>query len=192
VVERISKELYLVVPVVAEDGNTIYVHGTPISRAVFETNYLVLARTFTALYSQGLGELSGPRVAAMVLRDVAKDLGTWEGQTGVEKGLMAEIKRLANVIVPGRADGAVPLVDAISQGLLDEDDASEVENALVYFTVASRMHKKTDREALLRGAATLWHAQISSLRCTEYSASLQTSTVTESSGETVAASSVPC
>jgi hypothetical protein len=188
VVERISKDLYLVVPVVGADGVTIYVHGTSISRAVFDTYYLVIARTFTVLYSQGLGELSGPRVAAYVLRDVAKDLGILEGQTGVERGLMAEIKRLANVIVPGSPDGALPLVDAISQGLLDEDDVSEVENALVYFTVASRMHKKTDREALLRGAATLWHAQISSLRCTEYSASLQTSTVTESSGETAAVS----
>src|SRR5215831_13634119 len=106
---RISRSLNLVVPVDTEAG-TIYVHSTPISRDVFERYYLVLSKTFAQIYQEGLAAIAGPRVGFLLLRDVAQNTrGTngapnaWEGTDGVANGLINEIRRLTNVIMPGPA-----------------------------------------------------------------------------------------
>jgi hypothetical protein len=188
---KIDRRLNLVIPIERDDG-IAYVHATPISREVFEANYLPISKAFAAIYSQGLGLMAGPRVAALVLKQVSIDLGMWDGPTGVEASLMNEIRRLANVLAPGPGGWQpTPFQEAIDRQMLSPDDAAEVQNALVFFIVASAMHRRTELASVLAGAAQLWGAQIESLTLMEFSASLPTSTETASSGATVTTSSVP-
>lgn len=188
---KLDRKLNLVVPVEVDSG-TIYVHSMPVTREVFEQYFLVISKTFSAIYSQGLHAAAGPRVAAMLLKSIAVDLGQWEGPGGVENGLMNEIRRLTNVVMPGSSGWTtVPYDTASAQGLLSDDDKSEIENAIVFFIVASAMHKKKDLASILTGAGKLWDSRIESLNCTEYARSLPISTETASTGATVAASSIP-
>lgn len=189
---KLDKRLNLIIPVERPDGSSIYVHSTPISRAVFERYFLLISKTFTAIYTQGLGITAGPRVAAMLLKRLAVEAGEWDGPEGVEAGLMAEIRRLTNVVAPG-SNGwqTIPYQEAVDQKHLDEGDASEVENALVFFTVASSMHRKAELTGILEGISKLWGAQTDSLNSTEFANSLQTLTATDNSGATATPSLIP-
>lgn len=182
---RIDKQLHLVIPIYDEDGETIraYVHATAISADIFDKYFLVISKTFAALHNEGLGNVAGPRVADKMLRLVSEQLKMWDGDGGVKKGLIAEIHRLAVVLAPGE-DGweATPFADAKKRKLIGEDDAAEVEGALVFFTCSSLMLVRTLRPVMLEGAASLWGAQISSLDSTAYLASLRTSTAAASTG----------
>lgn len=184
----ITPKLNLVIPV-EQGGLVSYVHSAPLSREVFERYFLVIARTFSRIYAAGLGEVAGPRVAALMLKQVAQEMNVWDGPTGAEVGLIAEFRRLSNVIGPGGA--AIPLQEAVDQKLLSPDDLSEVENALAFFMVTSAMHRRSQMEVSLDGLASLWGGLSTSLNCTEYAASLRTQTVAESTGAKVPASSVP-
>lgn len=187
---RINRKLNLVIPVDTDNG-TIYVHSTPISREVFEKYFLVISKTFAMIYRQGLEVVAGPRVAAMLLKTVATDLGVWEGVEGVENGLVAEMRRLTNIVIPkdGKGWDTMGLQDAIDRDLLDEDDVSEVEGAVTFFTCASSMHRKTELPAILAGMTSLWDAQTTSSSFTEYRDFLATST--EAKPTTTTTSSVP-
>ncbi len=188
---RIDKALNLVIPVETENG-TVHVHSMPISRDVFERYFLVISKTFAALYSQGLNHIAGPRVAALMLKRLAIDDGVWEGEAGVEVGLMAEIRRLTNVAVPGpNGWTTVPLYDALQRGFLTQDDVLEAEGCIVFFTCISAMHKRKDVPAFLNGMCELWGAETTYSSCTELTASLLTSTATETSLLTVKQSSIP-
>jgi hypothetical protein len=207
---RIDNPLNLVIPVEGNHG-VVYVHAMPITRETFDTHHMVIAKTFNAIYDGGLGVASGPRVAAKVLRDIAKEMGVWEGPLGVEQGLMGEIRRLSNVIIPEGGDAkldkkkkknapdvwrapgwtTITMHEAIKRNLLDEEDADVVENAQAFFTVAWSMHTKGDRPHVMEAVCGLWSAQMSSLSCTAFATSLPTSIETASSGETAPASVLP-
>ena len=84
----------------------------------------------------------------------------------------------------------MPLDQALSQELLDEEDRDMVLNALVFFTVSylmlpKRMNGEAFRKDYLAGASRLWAAQTSSLGLMDFVASLKTSTVGGSTGATV-------
>ena len=118
---RIDAKLNIVIEVETADGS-VFVHSTPLSRDVFERYFLVIGQTFAELVGKGLSLLSGPRVAALLLKDVAQRGRVWDGPGGVANGLMAEVRRLSNVIMPGPAGWrTVPLQDAIDKQLLSED-----------------------------------------------------------------------
>jgi len=186
---KINKALNLVIPIESDDGGTIYVHSTSISRAVFEQFFVVISKAFSQIYNEGLGVTAGPRIAAMMVRKVAEDMGV---KDDVEKGLINEMKRLTNVVAPGEHGWeTLPLDEAVRTGRISADEMSEVENALAFFSLASAMHRKAEKEAILRGAVSLWGGQITSLNSTEWLASLPTLTVTAPSGVTSPASSVP-
>lgn len=189
---QISKSLNLIIPVELETG-TIYVHSMPISTAAFEANWLVISRTFSAITGYGLGAVAGPRVSALLLKQIAESMGVWEdtpaepgkpSKPGIANGLMKEIFRLTNVLMPG-LDGwdTIPFEDAVRRGMIDSEDASEVENALVFFTVSWSMQRRNIRVEYVTGAAQLWGGLTSSLNVTEYGNSLLTSTATGNSGE---------
>lgn len=187
---KIDRKLNIVVPVDTEDGKTVYVHSAPIGREVFETYFLPLSKTFAAIYAEGLGSIAGPRIASLMLKRVAGDMGVGEE---VERGLLAEIRRLTNLVMQGEQGWeTVPFQLAVDRKMLDADDMAEIENALVYFTVASSMHKRKDLGPILDGALKLWSGSTSSLDCTEFAASLTTSTKVAGTGKKPAASSVPC
>lgn len=177
---KLDQKLNLIVPV-EQEGSTIYVHATPISREVFERHFLVLSKTFAEIYSSGLGITAGPRVAALLLKKVSTEAGLWDGSNGVEANLMAEIRRLANVV---KGNDLIPYQQAVTQKIIDADDAAEVDNALTFFTLAYAMHTKRERRAVIEGAAALWGAQTTSLDCTGFRDSLRTSTATASSPAT--------
>jgi hypothetical protein len=200
----LNRKLNLVIPVDIRDGITAYVHSTPISREVFESYYQVIARTFNGIYQGGLGPLSGPRVAKLELRRIATEMGLWDGANGVNSGLIGEIHRLTNVIKPRVTDrgggdlssvktgwAIEPFEDVLRQKYFDDDDISEIENAIVFFIVASAMHKRSELGPMFEGLSKLWGAQTVSSNCTEYSASLPTSIETENIGEKRKRSSIP-
>lgn len=187
----LNRKLNLVIPVETQPGVTIYVHSTPIGREVFETYYKPIAKTFTDLFSAGLSR-TGVRVAKMALQDVSRELGVWDGPNGVNAGLVGEIHRLTNVVHPNGAGWTTtPFEDALRNQTFDEDDVSEIENALVFFTLASVMVKKTDLGPILDGALNLWGARTESSDCTGLKNSLSILTPPAATGEKAALSSIP-
>ena len=188
---KLNEKLHLVIPIFDDSGDTIkaYAHSAPISQEVFEANVLLVSKTYATILGERLGELAGPRVAAMMLRKVAAD----RNDTGSYLALTNEINRLTNVIAKSPDGGWIPLPFNVAkaQGIFDPEDLSEVENAIVFFTVASAMLRKAARHAILPGAASLWGAQISALNSTAFAASLPISTATVSTGATIPASAVP-
>ena len=147
----INERLCLVIPIYddqVEDKVKAYIHATPLSREVFEANF------------------------------IAQQLVGAEGDSNeLVAPLQNEIRRLTNLLVvaDGRWQ-MVPLEQAIAQRMLSIDDLSEVENALVYFIVCSAMHHRRLLANILPGAVKLWGAATSSLSCTAFLASLPIST----------------
>ncbi len=179
---QIDRNLNLVVPRERLDGVDIYVHATPISRAAFDQNFLLIAKTFTAIYSEGLGFLAGPRVAAKMLKKLAEDEKLDAGP------LLAEMRRLANVVAPGPTGwAALPLDVAISQKTIDESDVEEVENVLTFFMLVSAMHRKPEAKVVLTQASRLWAAELTSLSTTAFIGSLPTPTASDGTGPKTAA-----
>lgn len=190
---KIDAKLNLIVPIVDdEDKPVAYVHSMPIARETFERYFVVISKAFSAIYGEGLSFVAGPRVAALMLRKIAEDVGEWEGIEGVKDGLLGEVRRLSSYIGP-TPDGwaPIPLEDAVHRGLLSADDLAEVENAIAFFIVASAMHKKTALRQTLDGATKLWGARVTSLNSTEFAVSLKTLIADGTTGETAAGSSVP-
>jgi len=180
----INRKLNLVLTYPREKGN-IYVHSTAVSRQVFESFYRVISRAFSAIYTETGGIYAGPRIAALELKRAATELGLQEAD--IQHGLIAEIQRLTSVVMlTDKGWETIPYHEAVKK-MLDEDEASEVENALAFFTVVSRMHRKQDLENVLGVMTNLWGAQIVSLNSTEFAASLQTSMTADNSGAKVAA-----
>jgi len=196
---KINRKLNLVFPLETDDGMA-YIHSMPVSREVFEMNYLVLSMTFMEIYSKRLGPIMGPRVAYMVLKDAAlsmtpqadskdptfvvdPDDDIW-GKT--QRTLVNEIYRLTNVIVPTK-DGyeTIPYIQVKNQKLFDSDTIAEVENALVYFTVASHLHQKSELPLAFAGMERSLNAQSTLLNVTEYMNSLPTLKKVENTGETI-------
>ena len=175
----INKQLNLVLSL--PRGNTfIYVYSTPISREVFDANFMIISKVFTELYISGLGLSAAPRIAAKMLKKIATEEKSWDGPEGVQNTLMQEIFRLTNVFLPAdKGWESIPLHTAIVQKQIDDDELEEVENTLVYFTVAYAMHRRQDREQIISASLKLWGGQLTSLNFTEYRSSLTTSTVEE-------------
>ena len=179
---KLNKRLNLVVPVDREDGSgTDYVHATPIGEDTFDKYFMVIGQAFNQMYSGGLGLFAGPRVAAKLIKKIAVAAETWEGPDGVERGLFVEMRRNAHFVSPGK--DPISFDEAVSTGALSAEDASEVENALAFFTVASSMHKRNELPTILGVVSRIWAAQTSSSNLTEFSASLRTSTAPASTGE---------
>lgn len=187
---HIDRKLNLVVPIEREDGTSVYVHSTPISKEVFEKYFLVISKAFTAIYDEGLHVLGGPRVAHMMLRKVATDAGVWSGENGVELGLMNEIRRLSNVIVlTENGWKPMPLDSALARETLTDEEVSEAEGAIVFFILVSAMHKRNQVRATLQAMETMWDTLSTLYNCTEYAQLLPISTEIEIS-QVPAASSV--
>lgn len=188
---RINKSLNFVIPIVREDS-AIYVHSIPLNKEVFETHFLILSKTFAAIYASGLGPMAAPRVAKLLMKSIATDLKIWEGRAGVENTLIAEIHRLSCIIVPSERGGweTIPFFEALRRDLLDEDELSEAENAIVFFIVASAMHKKTELRPVLEGAIEIWGGQLSSLMPTAFAASLPKLTGAAATPTTIAATPI--
>jgi len=195
---KINKRLNLVIPIfedLPEDADEqtkeaaqpiAYVHSTPISADTFDRYYLVIAKTYAAIYSEGLGMVGGPRVADKLLKTIATDMKIWDSVGGVKMGLMEEIYRLTNVIAVNPTKGGwepYQWGDAKKLGIISNEDASEVEAALIFFMCCSTMHRRSQVETLAGAAMKLWGARIESLDCMAFMNSLTTSTAIGTTGE---------
>jgi hypothetical protein len=179
----INKKLNLVIPL--DTGTVkIWIHSMPISREVFESNYMLLTKTLANLYANGVGSTFATRIAALSLKDVAKEMSD-EGQD-ISVNFIQEINRLTNVLMPGNNGWqTIPFVEVKNKKLIDEQLLSEVENAIVYFTVASAIHLRSELSMVYQSLKSVWNAQTSLLNVTEFANSLQTSKTSENTGEKI-------
>ena len=175
---KINKQLNLVVP--CEDGDeVIYIHSSPISTEVFEKYHRVIAKAFSVIYSEGLNVISAPRVAAMVLREVAEEMGRLDD---INNGLLNEIKRLSNVsILESNGWVSLPLDIAEKRSLIEPETMQEAMNKIVFFILCSAMHTGKQKIAMLEAMAGLWEVALTSLNATEYNKSLPILTEIENS-----------
>lgn len=182
----IDRSLNLVLTVQLADGGEAHVHSVPITRQVYERYFLIMARAFARIFNEGLGHVSGPRVAYLMLRDVAGE----ERWPDVERGLIAEIERLTNVAVLGPEGWQLqPFASLVAHGTLSQEDRLEVLNELVFFTLLVRIGKPAQARGMMALVGTLWGSRTTSSPATEWTRSLPISTPDASSGETAATSS---
>ena len=177
---NLDKRLNLVIEIEQSDGSTVYVHHTPIDRATFKSNYLLILKTVNSLYAQGLGMGACMQAGYMHLLKTAEELGTLPT---VEKNFIPEIWRLTSVIVGGK-----PMPFEAAKAQLSEDDLEEVENTICFFTCASWMHTKKQREHLLYD--TPYGLRIVSSNPTDFANSLMTSIADENIGAKAAPLSI--
>lgn len=196
---KLDRKLNLVIPIERDDGTTLNVYAQPLSKDVFEKYALVMAKTFTRIYAEKIAYMGGPRVALMLLKEVAEgtrrmDGSTtwWEGPDGVEAGLLGEMWRTTTVLAPADGGGWEQIMYevALKRDLLTEDDRSEVEGAITFFTVLSAMHRREERLVMLQAAAGMWRWQITSSTLPEFRNSLPTSTPGAGTGTKATASPI--
>ena len=181
---RINKKLNLVIPVENDDGSEYYVHAKPFSREAFEANYLLFSQAFASMIENGIQVTAGPRVAALVL----KDLATKQNRESDYAAIIAEIKRTAHVIKGGK-DGfkSKGLSSAVAHGDVDEDDLAYIEGVICFFTLTSAMFKGERLDASLSLMSGLWGVQTTSLASTEFTSSLRTAMTEDNTGEAATA-----
>lgn len=191
---KIDRKLSLIIPV-DHGSNTYYVHATPISREVFEQNFILLSRALTMLYASGGPTPMNARLAMLYLKKTASEMaGANESAESLTLPLIQEMGRLSSVLVPNHQGGGyevIPWHQAVERKLFDEEDAREVENVLVFFMLSWHMHKKTELDDLSRLLIGLGGQEFTSLTPTAYGASLTTSTVAAPTPKKATASSIP-
>ncbi len=188
---QLDERLNLIIPVERGAAGLFFVHVAPLPREVFEAHYLLVSKTFTAIMSEGLSVIAGPRVAGLMLRDVAMRSNQWEGPRGGST-LLAEMVRLSNVAVPGpNGYEQMPLQTAIDRKVFSDEERSEVIGSVVFFMVNSAMHKRAILDVLMENMAGLWGTRTSLLDITGFIASLRTSTAAGNTGGTAAGASAP-
>ncbi|HDT2078336.1 TPA: hypothetical protein RCG84_004588 [Enterobacter roggenkampii] len=184
---KISRNMHLIIPVETEMGNA-YIHAAPISKEVYREHFFVLSKTFSAIFSEGLGVVAGPRVAYLMLESICKKDEIWEGATGVRNTLVNEIIRLSNLVYPveGKGWDTKPLEVALEREIVDLD---EVIGELVFFTCVSSINKPAQAKGLMEQVNGMWNSQTSFSNVTDWMRSLLTLKPADSSGETGSTSS---
>ena len=179
---KIAKNLNLIIPVRTEKGNG-WIHATPISKEVFKEHFFILSKTFSAIFSEGLGVVAGPRIACLMLERISSDMNIWDGEKGVRNTLVNEIIRLANLVYPveGKGYDTLPLDMALERGIVEFDD---VAGELVFFTCVSSINTPEQTEQMMLAVSGMWNSRTSSLSLTEWIASLPTLKPVASSGAT--------
>lgn len=183
---KIDRSLNLVLTVDREDGATLYVHSVPIPFELYESFFLTVSKTWTALAACGREYLmrTAVRTAAFMLKRTAESDGVWSGEGGVEAALMGEIRRTTMIAVPKDGGGfeEIPLQVCIDQKRMSAADVSEVENAICFFMSGSAVMSRSDARAILPLVFGLYGAEVTSLSSTEFLASLPTSKPEEPTG----------
>ncbi|ENZ0267131.1 hypothetical protein ACGABA_004665 [Escherichia coli] len=184
---KIARNLNLIIPVRTEKGNS-WIHATPISKEVFKEHFFILSKTFSAIFSEGLGVVAGPRIACLMLERISSDMNIWDGEKGVRNTLVNEIIRLANLVYPveGKGYDTLPLDMALERGIVEFDD---VAGELIFFTCVSSINSPEQAKGTMDVVNGIWSTQCSSLNLTEWIASLPTLKSAASSGATANTSS---
>lgn len=188
---RISKQLNIVIPVETEKNGKIFVHSTPINRDVFDEYYRELGKVFDECFDVSNSAhtmLSAPQLAYSSLKRVSKESNRWDGNGGVEFGLVNEIKRLTNVAISDENGwSSFPLDVVIKRGLIDEDERIEVLSGLIFFTCISRVAPAEIRTTFLEMAGSLRNWDFTLSDSSGYLSFLKKSTAAETSESKVIA-----
>lgn len=184
---KIDRKLNLVMPIQTEGNGIVHVHSISISRDIFDQFYLELGKVYSQCFDNKNPEhfiLSAPQLAYPALKAVSKKLGTWEGEGGVQSGLINEIVRLTTILING-ANGweSLPFDIVRKRKLLDEDEEAEVLSSLVFFTVICKVAPKELRVSFMEMSASLRNWVLTSSDCMEYKNGLPISTKTDATGE---------
>jgi len=196
---RLDKKLNLIIPLEREDGTQVHIYHTPISRDIYNTYFRILNMVGTQVYANDLSFFGGPEAAFLMLKEISENTARpdgsgnwWEGENGVEKGLIEELWRKTQVLnlSPSGWD-LLPFDVAIARDdkgnwrsdILSEDEAAEVCGGIVFFTFSTFMRQNPVISRGLIAAAALFDWQLSSLALTEYRTSLTTLTKDESLDE---------
>lgn len=184
---KINRAMNLIVPVETEAG-TAYIHTTPISKEVYKEHFFILSKTFSLIFSEGLGIVAGPRIAYLMLEKVSKDKGVWDAADGVKNTLVSEVIRLSNLVYPveGKGWDTKPLDVALDSGVVELD---EVIGEIIFFICVSAINKPDQARGLMSEVSGLWNSATTSLGLMAWIDSLVTSKPPASSGETVSTSS---
>ncbi|EAY6135295.1 hypothetical protein SI62_17525 [Salmonella enterica] len=184
---KIARNLNLIIPVQTEKGKA-WIHATPINKEVFKEHFFILSKTFSVIFSEGLGVVAGPRIAYLMLERISRDSNAWEGDKGVRNTLVNEVIRLANLVYPveGKGYDTIPLDMALEREIIDLD---EVAGELVFFTCVSSINSLEQAKGTMDVVNGIWSTQCSSLNLTEWIASLPTLKPVASSGATANTSS---
>ena len=168
----LTKRLNLIITLKRGDALAAQVHVLPLSRAVFDLNYLLLARAFTAMVTEGILPVAGARVAMQVLRSVDRS-----PDQAASTALLAEFRRLSTVFVADdKGYTTLPYETARVRGLLDEDEQAEAEGFIAFFILISAVATKDEAETMIQGMCGLWGTSATRLSATDYAASLTKST----------------
>lgn len=199
----INEALNLVLPARSDEkGVLIYAYHSPISREVFEANYRLLAATKSALAGKGVFYMmdAGPRIASLAFKDEGRKDALERGDVDAKgnpnedyvTAFMAEIRRLTTILAP-TANGfqPIPVDAAIAQNIIDDEEWTETESAIVFFTFNYWLSRKAIRSRQASATASVLKASVTSLSAMEFIASLQTSTQAETTSDK-AVSSGPC
>lgn len=185
---HINDSLNLVLPIVEDEkGVRVYAYHTPISREVFEANFVILSATLASLSSKGVHYMMGvgPQIAALTLKDEARKEAESRGLFDEEGkpsditavALMNEFKRLTQVIVPTEKGWeTLPVDTALSRGFLDSEDWSEAESALTFFTCNFALARKGERRKIATATASVLMGSVTSSPLMEAVNSLPTLT----------------
>lgn len=181
---KIDKHFNLVLTVEREGDSPLYVYITPLSEAAFESNWLLLSKTYAEMVSQGWAWLltQGPRRAALMLREVAKAMGPSVVEE-LDRGLLPEMTRLAMVVAPtGEGYEPISLDEAVKKSRMSVSDVKEVQNALAFFIVCSSTLKMKEASQLMGDIFGMSTEQLTSSSLTEFMSSLPTLSVEGSTG----------
>lgn len=191
---KIARNMNLIIPVETEMG-AAYVHATPISKEVYREHFFILGKVFSAIFSEGLGAVAGPRMAYLMLERICIDNNgggnnVWDGPHGVRNTLVNEIIRLSNLVYPveGKGWDTKPLEVALEREIVDLDD---VIGELVFFTCVSSINKPAQASGVMEAVNGMWNSQTSFLSLTDWMRSLQTLKPGDNSGGTESTSSAP-
>ena len=181
---KIDRNLNFVQTIEREGKPSVHIHSAPIARAVFEANYLLIARAHSELFGRGAAYAitSGPKIAALTLRDAGRQNAAEKGVDGDggAAALLAEIKRLTHVLAATEHGWKpFPVDAAIHHGAIDADEWAEAEAAIVFFTLVHSMTRKAVLSGVLASMASVLGQQITSQDVTEWAGSLPTLTQDE-------------
>lgn len=163
---------------------TLRLFHTPIDRDVFELNYKLLSSVFSEIWGQGSFHAmsAGPRIASMVLKDVAKkqalsDSEDYDPQNNISTSFLNEIKRLTMILAPSASGWEkIPVQSAIARGVIDLEEWQEAESSLVFFTSAFHLARRSERESRMKILLGLLRGRLASSDSTDQIASSPIST----------------
>lgn len=178
---KINRRLNLVLEVTRPDNAVVHVHSVPISRETYDSHWLFLHKVVSRIYGQGFHAGAALRIGYRMMAALAKEM---QIEQQINEGLFAEMWRLTNVVYYDNGGKKTAMFFDVMRNntILDDEDIEEVQNAICFFTSASWVHGREEREGmyqLFREAGM----PITSLDFTAWSNSFPMSTANENIGE---------